>query len=92
MDASPEASDIKVVEGDKYASICHYFEKISVFQAKLMLMNNEAWDNIGEMTSVISRKGLRGIIGVIQKITGEVKFHDRYKMNESESISLNYVH
>ncbi len=57
-----------------------------------MIMNNEAWDNIEEITSVISRKGLRGIIGVIQKITGEVKFHDRYKMNESESISLNYVH
>ena len=49
MDASPEASDIKVVEGDKYASICHYFEKISVFQAKLMLMNNEAWDNNKEI-------------------------------------------
>ena len=44
------------------------------------------------MASAISRKGLRGIIGVIQKITGEVKIHDRYKMHESESISLNYVH
>ncbi len=40
----------------------------------------------------ISRKGLRGIIGVIQKILGEVKIHDQNRMNESESISLNYVH
>ena len=25
---------------------CHYFEKNRVFKANLMLMNNEAWDNI----------------------------------------------
>ena len=29
--------------------ICHYFEKNRVFKANLMLMNNEAWDNIEEM-------------------------------------------
>ena len=81
-----------MAEGDKLAITYHYFEKNRVFQANLMIMNNEAWDNMKGQSSDCSRKGLRGIIGVIQKITGEVKFHDRYKMNESESISLNYVH
>ena len=57
-----------------------------------MLMNNEAWDNIEEIPFGMSREGLKGTIGVIQKITGEVKIHDRYKMHESESISLNCVH
>ena len=28
---------------------CHYFEKNRVFKANLMLMNNEAWDNIEEI-------------------------------------------
>jgi len=40
----------------------------------------------------ISRKRLKEIIRVIQKILGEVKFYDQNKMNESESISLNYFH
>ena len=56
-----------------------------------MLMNNEAWDNNEKIPIGISGEGLRGTIGVIQKITGEVKIHDRYKMHESESISLNCV-
>ena len=30
-------------------SRCHYFEKNRVFKANLMLMNNEAWDNIEEI-------------------------------------------
>jgi len=55
-------------------------------------MNIQAWDNAEGMSQDISREGLKGTIGVIQKITGEVKFHDRYKMHESESISLNWVH
>ena len=63
-----------------------------MFKANLMLMNNEAWDNIEEIPFGMSREGLKGTIGVIQKITGEVKFHDRHKMHESESISLNCVH
>jgi hypothetical protein len=35
-----------VAEGDELAITCHYFEKNRVFQANLMIMNNEAWDNI----------------------------------------------
>ena len=33
-------------EGDVGFGRCHYFEKNRVFKANLMLMNNEAWDNI----------------------------------------------
>ena len=35
--------------GDAGFGRCHYFEKNSVFKANLMLMNNEAWDNIEEI-------------------------------------------
>ena len=37
-----------MAEGDELAITCHYFEKNRVFQANLMIMNNEAWDNIEE--------------------------------------------
>jgi len=66
--------------------------KIECLKQNIKLMNIQAWDNAEGMSSDISREGLKGTIGVIQKITGEVKFHDRYKMHESESISLNWVH
>ena len=36
-------------EGDVGFGRCHYFEKNRVFKANLMLMNNEAWDNIEEI-------------------------------------------
>ena len=42
----PEVWYYGVAEGDKLAITCHYFEKNRVFQANLMIMNNEAWDNI----------------------------------------------
>ena len=35
--------------GDAHFGECHYFEKNRVFKANLMLMNNEAWDNIEEI-------------------------------------------
>ena len=35
--------------GDAGVNRCHYFEKNRVFKANLMLMNNEAWDNIEEI-------------------------------------------
>ena len=40
---------IKRCEGDAGFRRCHYFEKNRVFKANLMLMNNEAWDNIEEI-------------------------------------------
>ena len=40
---------IKRCEGDVGFGRCHYFEKNRVFKANLMLMNNEAWDNIEEI-------------------------------------------
>ena len=35
--------------GDTHLGEYHYFEKNRVFKANLMLMNNEAWDNIEEI-------------------------------------------
>ena len=40
---------IKRCEGDAGFGRCHYFEKNRVFKANLMLMHNEAWDNIEEI-------------------------------------------
>ena len=42
----PKVRYYGVAEGDKLAITYHYFEKNRVFQANLMIMNNEAWDNI----------------------------------------------
>ena len=44
-----EEMRIKRCEGDAGFDRCHYFEKNRVFKANLMLMHNEAWDNIEEI-------------------------------------------
>ena len=43
---SEEDMDKIIVPKEMLFRECHYFEKNRVFKANLMLMNNEAWDNI----------------------------------------------